>query len=55
MTMEEVTEKLEQRLTDISPHLGQDTQTEIGWMFEQLADLTDEDGALAEMQDLGLL
>ena len=55
LSLEEVTEKLEQRLADISPNLGQDTQTEIGWMFEQLADLTDEDGALAEMQDLGLL
>ena len=55
MTIEEVAEQLKQRLADISPYLGQDTQTEIGWMFEQLADLTDEDGALAEMQDLGLL
>ena len=55
MTIEEVAEQLKQRLADISTYLGQDTQTEIGWMFEQLADLTDEDGALAEMQDLGLL
>jgi len=37
------------------PYIVQDTQTELGWLFEQLADLTDEDGALAEMQDLGLL
>jgi len=55
LTFEEVTEKLEQRLAVISPFLDQDTQTEIGWMFEQLADLTDEDGALVEMEDLGLL
>jgi hypothetical protein len=52
---EEVNEKLEQRLAEISPLLGQDTQTEIGQMFEQFADLTDDDAALAEMQDLGLL
>jgi len=52
---EEVMEKLEQRLADISPNLGDDTQTEFGHMFEQLGDLTDDDAALAEMQDLGLL
>jgi len=36
-------------------YLGQDTQTESGRMFEQLANLTDEDSALAGMQDMGLL
>ena len=55
MSGEEVTEKLEQRLAEISPYLGEDTQTELGRMFEQFADLTDDDAALAEMQDLGLL
>jgi len=50
---EEVREMLEQRLVEISPHLGEDTQTERGQMFEQFADLTDDDAALAEMQDLG--
>lgn len=52
---EEVNEKLEQRLAEISPRLNEDTQTELGRMFEQFADLTDDDAALAEMQDLGLL
>ena len=52
---EEVFEKLEQRLEEISSQLGQDTQTDLGQMFERLADLTDDDAALAEMQDLGLL
>jgi hypothetical protein len=52
---EEVTQKLEQRLTDIFPKLAQNTQTELGRVFEQLADLSDDDAALAEMQDLGLL
>jgi hypothetical protein len=37
------------------PFLSPDTQTKPGLMFEHLTDLTDEDGALAEMQDLGLL
>ena len=55
MSGEEAIEKLEQRLADISTRLGEDTQTELGRMFEQLADLTDDDAALAEMQDLGLL
>ena len=27
---------------------------QFGWMFEQLVDLTDENGVLTEMQDLGL-
>ena len=52
---EEVNEKLEQRLAEISPSFDENTQTEIGFMFEQFADLTDDDAALAEMQDLGLL
>jgi len=37
---EEVSERLEQRLTDISANLGEETQTELGQMFEQFADLT---------------
>lgn len=55
MSVEEVVEKLEQRLADISANLSKDTQTELGQLFEQFADLTDDDAALAEMQDLGLL
>jgi hypothetical protein len=43
---------LEQRLADIGHHLGEVTQSERGRLFELLADLTDEDGALAEMEDL---
>jgi len=51
---EEATELLRQRLEDIRPYIQEpDTQTERGKLFELLADLTDEDGALAEMQDLG--
>jgi hypothetical protein len=30
-------------------------QSELGRMFEAFADMTDDDAAIAEMQDLGLL
>jgi len=55
MPEEEVSEKLEQRLAKIAPYFDEDTQTELGRMFETLTDRTDADKALAEMQDLGLL
>lgn len=44
---EEVIEQLEQRLTEVSPNLDKDTQTERGRIFEHLADLFDDDAALA--------
>ena len=44
-----------ERRDEISPHFDEDEQSEQGKMFEALADMTDDDGALAEMQDLGLL
>jgi hypothetical protein len=46
---EEVIEQLEQRLTEISPNFDEDTQTERGRIFEHLADLFDDDSALAGM------
>jgi len=55
LSIKETQEILSERLADISPHLDEDTQTELGRMFEALADITDDDAALAEMQDLGLL
>ena len=42
-------------VSSFSPHFGEDTQSETGQMFEMLADMTDDDAALAEMKDLGLL
>lgn len=48
-------ELIEQRRGEISQNLNEDTQTELGRMFETLADMTDDDAALAEMQDLGLI
>lgn len=52
---EEAEELLHQRLESISPSIQEATQTQRGKIFEILADLTDEDGALAEMEDLEFL
>ena len=41
--------KLEERLEKIKPNFGKDTQTEHGRRFEHLADLFDDDAALAAM------
>jgi hypothetical protein len=37
---------------EIEPSIRENTQTEQGKLFELLADLTDDDGALAEIQDI---
>ena len=50
--IEEVEKILKMRAEEIQPYAGLDKQTERGRIFEILADLTDEDGALAEMDDL---
>ena len=52
ISKEEAQALLEERLADIHPFIKEDTQTEEGKFFELLADLTDEDGALAEMEDI---
>ena len=44
---------LKARLESIEPYLDASIQSDRGRLFELLADLTDEDGALAELQDLG--
>ncbi|PJF39164.1 MAG: hypothetical protein CUN54_09315 [Phototrophicales bacterium] len=46
---------LEERIQEVAQHAAEDTQTKRGQLFEILADLTDEDGAIAEMDDLGSL
>ena len=53
LSRDEAEKQLEIRFSDIRPHIKSDTQTDRGRLFEILADLTDEDGALAELQDLG--
>ena len=50
---EEAQELLKERMEDIKSYIRLDTQTNRGRLFEMLADLTDEDGALAELQDFG--
>jgi hypothetical protein len=52
---EEAKELIQQRFESIQPYVGEDTQTDRGKLFEMLADLTDEDGALAELEDLDSL
>ena len=52
---EEVQAILEQRRESIDPDIGSMSQTERGRFFELLADLTDEDGAVAEMEDLDVV
>jgi len=49
----EAKELIQHRSENIAPYLGEGVQTEYGQIFEMLADLTDEDGALAEIEDLG--
>jgi hypothetical protein len=52
---EEVKARMAQRMENIRPYLGNPAQTAYGALFELLADLTDEDGALAELEDLEAL
>ena len=48
---DEAQEILQEHWESIKPHIRLDTQTERGFLFETLADLTDDDGALADFQD----
>jgi hypothetical protein len=48
---EEALELIQQRREYIQPDVRLDMQTDRGVLFETLADLTDDDGALAEFQD----
>lgn len=43
---------IEERYCEVKAYAQQDTQTRHGQLFEMLADLTDEDGAWAEVQDM---
>lgn len=50
--IEDAQQMIEERQKTIAPYTTQSTQTRRGKMFDMLADLVDEDGAWAEMQDL---
>jgi hypothetical protein len=49
---EDAQERLQQRLEDIAPYIQDVQQSQRARLYEMLADLTDEDGAIAEMEDL---
>ena len=55
ITREEADDLLQQRREEIAPYVNQRPQSRRGKLFELIADLTDDDGALAEMDDLGNL
>lgn len=55
LTREEAEELLEARRIDIALYITVATQTKRGRFFEMLAELTDDDGAISEMEDLGEL
>lgn len=52
ISKEEAGEILRQRREAISPYVGQDIQSERGKLFEELAELTDDDAAYTELEDL---
>lgn len=53
MTLEEAQELLTERRREITPYVAQETQSNRARLYELLADLTDEDGAYTELEDLG--
>lgn len=55
LAMADLQTLLDQRRADIADDVAAHQPSRDGQLFEMLADLTDDDGALAEMQDLGLL
>jgi hypothetical protein len=52
LSREEAHERLKQRLEEIAPYLANQRQSERGRIFEMLADITDEDGALADLDEM---
>lgn len=52
LTREEAAEQLQARQEEIAPYAARDTQTGRGRLYEMLADLTDEDGAISEIEEL---
>ncbi len=53
LSREEADALIQERLDDIRPDVTAEPPSRHGRLFELLADLTDEDGALAELEDLG--
>lgn len=55
LTKAEVQRLIAERQAEIGPAIGESKQSKRAQFFEMLADLTDEDGALAEIEDLEYL
>jgi len=55
ISKEDAEEAFRNRVETISQYVEENKQSERGKLFELLADLTDEDGALAEMEDMDYL
>ena len=53
ISKEDVKNLLNERTVEMTSAYGNETQSQMGAMFELIADITDEDGAIAEMEDLG--
>lgn len=49
---DEVQALIRERQEEIAAYAGQDTQSKRGKLFEMLADLLDEDGAVSELEDM---
>gem|GEM_PF-5625457 len=52
LTRAEVEHIIDTRLAEIRPGLDHPTQTPRGRLYEFLADIVDEDGAISELEDL---
>lgn len=50
---EEAQELISRRREEIAPYVNQQPQSGRGKLFEMIADLTDDDAALTEIDDLG--
>ena len=48
---EEFDEQLEERAAFVAAYLDEDTQSQRGQLFEFMADMTDEDGAVADLDE----
>ena len=55
LSKEETEELLQARQEDIAPYVTEPRQSRRGQLFEMLADISDEDGAYSEIEDLGSL
>jgi hypothetical protein len=53
LSKEEATQLLQERREEIAHLVGKTMQSGRGKLFEMLADLTDDDGAISELEDLG--